>query len=397
MFEKNTIFGFNTYFCERLIKATPMAIILKEVESHSDLRKFIYLPAKIHKGHKTWLPNLYMDEWKFFTPEKNHSFSYCKTKLTLAYKDDELVGRIMGIISIKYNEIRSEDNARWGYLECFEDQEVAHALLNHIESWALENGMQKIVGPYGFSEKDPQGLLVEGFEHSPLIASACNFPYLVKLVENEGYTKEVDCFVYNYHVENDIEEPYRRIVNRLIEKNNYKVIEFTSKNQIKPYIYPVLECLNITYSDLYGFVPLDHQEMDDFAKRYLPVLDPRFIKLVEKDGQIVAFIIALPHMTEGIQRSKGHLFPFGIFHILRAAKTTKQLDNMLSAVHPNLQGLGLDVLMTIPLIDSTKKAGLKVIEFHLMLETNKAVLKEMDRLKATMHKRFRVFQKNLIG
>ena len=245
------------------------------------------------------------------------------------------------------------------------------------------------------SDKDPQGLLIEGFEHPPLIASACNFPYLVKLVENEGYIKEVDCLVYKYHLENDVQEAYRRIVHRILSKNEYKVIEFTSRKQIKPYIYRVLGLLNDTYGHIYGFVPLDQQEMDDFANRYLPILDPRFIKLVEKNDQIVAFIIALPHMTKGIQRSKGHLFPFGIIHILRAAKTTKQLDVMLGAVYPKLQGMGLDALMTIPLIDSAKKAGYKAMEFHLMLETNIAVLKEMERFKATQHKRFRVFQKNL--
>jgi hypothetical protein len=396
MFEKNTNFGFNTYFCLRLTKTTHMAITIQEVISRRDLRKFIYLPARIHKGHKNWLPNIYMDEWSFFNPKKNHSFSYCKTKLMLAYKDGELVGRIMGIISVKYNDIRSENNARWGYLECFEDQEVAHALLRYIEDWAHENGMQKIVGPYGFSDKDPQGLLIEGFEHAPLIASACNFPYLVKLVENEGYTKEVDCLVYKYKLEKDIQEAYRRIVRRILSKNEYKVIEFTSRKQIKPYIHRVLGLMNDTYGHLYGFVPLDQQEMDDFAARYLPILDPRFIKLVEKDDQIVAFIIALPHMTKGIQKSKGHLFPFGIIHIMRAAKTTKQLDVMLGAVYPKLQGMGLDVLMTIPLIDSAKKAGYKEMEFHLMLETNKAILNEMDRLEATIHKRFRVFQKSLL-
>jgi hypothetical protein len=377
-------------------KRINMVIRLQEVNSRSDLRKFIHLPAKIHKGHKNWLPNIYMDEWAFFNPKKNHSFGYCKTKLMLAYKDDEPVGRIMGIISVKYNEIRHEANARWGYLECYEDQEVAHTLLQYIENWAKENGMTKIVGPYGFSDKDPQGLLIEGFEHPPLIASACNFPFLVKLVENEGYTKEIDCLVYKYPLSNNVEELYKRIVKRVNGNNDYKIIEFTSRKQIKPYIYRVLSLMNESYSHLYGFVPLDQQEMDDFAKRYLPILDPRFIKLIEKDGEIMAFIIALPHMTKGIQKSKGYLFPFGIIHIMRAAKTTRQLDLMLGAVHPKIQNMGLDVLMMIPLIESAKKGNFSEMEFHLMLETNTAILNEMERLHATLHKRFRVFQKSLI-
>ncbi len=374
-----------------------MGIYLKEVISRRDLRRFIHLPAVIHKGHKTWLPNIYMDEWNFFDPKKNHSFSYSKTKLLLAYKDGKLVGRIMGIISTKYNEIRNEANARWGYLECYEDQDVAHALLRYIENWAKENGMQKIVGPYGFSDKDPQGLLIDGFEHPPLISSACNFPYLVKLVEYEGYSKEIDCLVYKYPLENNVEEIYKRVAQRVNGNNNYKTIEFTKRKQVKPYIYKVLNLMNETYSPLYGFVPMDQTEMDEFARRYLPILDPRFIKLIEKDGQLLAFIIALPHMTAGIQKSKGHLFPFGIIHILRAAKTTKQLDLMLGAVHPQFQGMGIDLLMMIPLLESAKKGNYTEIEIHLMLETNKSMLNEMERLKARLHKRFRVYQKSLLS
>lgn len=372
-----------------------MNITLEEVCSRKQMRVFIHLPAKIHKGHKTWLPNIYFDEWAFFDPKKNHAFGNCRTKLMLAFKDRKAVGRIMGIINIPYNEIRNEANARFGYLECYDDQDVAHALLQSIEQWAKKNGMQKIVGPYGFSDKDPQGLLIDGFEHPPLLSSASNYPYLVRLVEQEGYVKEIDCFVYKYSIAKDIPEVYQRIIQRVNRTKDYKIIEFTKRKQIKPYIHRVLTLMNETYSQIYGFVPMNSKEMDEFANRYMPVLDPRFVKLVEKDGQIISFIIALPHITAGIQRSKGYLFPFGIVYILRAARKTRQLDLMLGAVHPKYQGLGIDVLMTIPLLQSAQKCGFTEIEIHLMLETNREVLAEMKRVHARLHKTFRVYQKQL--
>ncbi len=372
-----------------------MAIEIREVANRHELKVFIHLPAVIHKGHKTWLPNIYMDEWAFFSTKKNPAFTYSDTRLLLAYKNGKAVGRIMGIINIKYNELHNENNARWGYLECYEDSEVAHALLTDIEQWAKQKGMVKIVGPYGFSDKDPQGFIIEGFEHPPLISSACNFPYMIGLVEREGYVKEIDCLVYKYDLGEELPAIYQRISNRIFSQKNYEIIEFRKSSELRPYIIPVLTLMNETYSHLYGYVPLTQKEMEEFAKRYMQIIDSRFIKAIQLNGRLVAFLIALPHMTAGIQKSKGYLFPFGIFHILRAAKKTKQLDLMLGAVHPDYQGLGLEVLMTIKLFDSMVDAGYNTLEVHLMLETNNKVLAEMKHAGAKLHKRFRVYQKLL--
>lgn len=372
-----------------------MSIEVSVISTHKELRKFIHLPAKIHKGHKTWLPNIYMDEWNFFNPKKNHAFSFSDTLLLLASKNGNVVGRIMGIINRRYNELSSEKNARWGYLECYDDQEVAHALLSAVENWAKEKGMVKIIGPYGFSDKDPQGLLIEGFDYSPLISSACNFPYLVDIVGSEGYTKEVDCLVYKFRLTDQLPEIYQRISKRIFSQNGFEVIEFKKRKEFKPYIIPILSLMNETYSHLYGYLPMDDKEMNDFAKRYMSIVDPRFVKAVRLGNKILAFMIALPHMSAGIQKSKGHLFPFGIFQILQAAKKTQQLDLMLGAVHPEYQGRGIEVLMALKLFDSMTESGFNEIEIHLMLETNTKVLAEMKHADAKLHKRFRVFQKSL--
>ena len=372
-----------------------MFMEIREVTTRRDLRKFIHLPARIHKGHTTWMPPVYPDEWNYFNPAKNHTFEYCDTVLYLAMDGKQPVGRIMGIINRRYNEIRGIKTGRWGCMETFDDQAVAALLLGRVEDWCRSRGMDRIVGPYGFSDKDPQGFIISGFEHPPLLASACNFPYQVKLVEHLGYTREIDCFVYKYKVGNELPAIYSRIIQRTGLDTGYRVVEFKSRGEVRPHVVPILELMNRTYSALYGFVPLNEQEMNDFASRYLPVLDPRFIKVVYKSDEVVAFIIGLPNMTQGIIRSKGYLFPLGWYHILRSAKRTRQLDLMLGAVHPAYQGLGIDVLMAVSLWKSVVAAGFDTVEIHLMLETNTRVLAEMERIGATVHKQFRVFGKSL--
>ena len=372
-----------------------MDIKIVEVTSRRLLRTFIHLPAKLHGDMPNWMPTIYIDDWNFFNPKKNHQFDSCDTVMALAFLDGKPVGRIMGIIHNKYNELRNENNARFGYFDSIDCQEVAHALFVFIEDWVKQKGKTLVVGPYGFSDKDIQGLLIEGFEHLPLIDSACNPPYMVKLIENEGFTKEIDCMTYKFPVNLALPELYYRIVQRSNYINNINLVEFTSRKQQKPYIEPVLHLVNKTYDHLYGFVPMTDTEIHELASRYLPIIDPRFVKVIEKDGEVIAFIIAIPSLNIGIQKSKGYLFPIGIFQILLASKRTRQLDLMLGAVRRDFQGAGMEVVMGISLIEAARKADFKDIEAHLILENNHKMRAEVERLHIPVHKRFRVYRKEL--
>ncbi|MGQ9672103.1 MAG: hypothetical protein ACUVV5_03090 [Candidatus Aminicenantales bacterium] len=374
-----------------------MAVEVKEVKNKKDLKTFIYLPEKIHAGHANWVPPIYMDEWKYYDPKKNKAFQYCQTLLLLAFREGKTVGRVMGIINNRYNEYRNERVGRFGFLETWEDQDVVHALLNRVEEWARAAGMTKIVGPYGFSDQDPEGFLIEGFEHRATIATYYNYEWMPRLVENEGYSKDIDYYVYKIDVPKELPDFYKKIYERASRRGQFSVVEFKKRKEIKPWIRPVLSLMNECYmgGEIYGFAPLDEKEMDDLAKRYMPVLDPRFLKVVTKDGEVVAFIVGIPDMTEGIQRARGRLFPFGFLKILRAAKKTKQLDLLLGAIKEKYRGMGLDVMMGVKMIMSAQEAGMEIMDTHHEMETNVRVRAEMERMGGQIYKRFRVYQKNL--
>jgi len=372
-----------------------MDIKIVEVTSRKLLHTFIHLPAKLHKDEPNWMPTIYSDDWNFFNPKKNHQFDSCDTIMAIAFLERKPVGRIMGIIHNKYNTLRHENKARFGYFDSTNNQEVAHTLFLFIQSWAMQMGKSLLVGPYGFSDKDIQGLLIEGFDHLPLIDSACNPEYVVKLLENEGFTKEIDCMTYKFPVNHALPELYYRIVQRSNYSNNMRLVEFTSRKQLKPYIIPVLELVNQTYDHLYGFVPMSETEIQEFASRYLPIIDPRFVKVVEKDSKVIAFVIGIPNLTKGIQKSRGYLFPIGIFQILLASKKTRQLDVMLAAVRRDFQGTGTEIVMGISLIESARKADYNEISTHLILEDNHKMRSEVERLHIPVHNRFRVFRKEI--
>ena len=370
---------------------------IREVRSRKDLKTFIYLPEKIHAAHENWVHPLYMDDWKYFDKGKNKAFGYCDAILLVAWKDGRPAGRVMGIINHRFNEHRNERTGRFGYLDCHEDREVFTALVRAVEDWARAKGMTKIVGPYGFSDQDPEGFLIEGFDHRATIATYYNFEWMPKYLEADGYAKDIDWFVYKLEVPKEPPALYRKIFERAMKRGTFEVVEFKTRKEIKPWIRRVLGLMNECYmaGNIYGFAPLDDQEMDDLAKRYLPVLDPRFVKVIAKDGEVVAFVIAMPDMTEGIRKARGRLLPFGFVHILRAAKRTKQLDLLLGAIKEKYRGQGLDALMGIKVLIAAHEAGYEMMDTHHEMESNVRVRAEMERQGGTIYKKFRAFYKML--
>jgi GNAT superfamily N-acetyltransferase len=374
-----------------------MEILVKPVCSRRDLWKFIHLPAKIHKDHANWIPPLYSDEWEFFSSEKNKSFGYSDVLMLLAYRGDELVGRIMGIINRKYNELHREKHARFNFLETWDDREVIRVLIRHVEDWARIKGMEKLVGPLAFSDKDPQGYLISGFNETVSIATHCNYEYLIGHLNALGYTKDIDLVAYKIRVPDRTPELYLKIAERARRNNpGIKLLEFTRRRDLKPWIRPIFTLINETFMDIYGFMPFTLEEMDDFANRYLLIMDPRYIKAVLNErNESVAFVIAMPDISKGIKRSRGYLLPFGIIQILLAGKRSKQLNLLLGAVHPDYQNRGLDTIMGEAMLESARKGNLEYVDSHLEMETNTKVRAEMEYMGGEVYKTYRIFGKAL--
>ncbi|HEX2919925.1 MAG TPA: hypothetical protein VHO50_02045 [Bacteroidales bacterium] len=371
-------------------------ITVREVLTKKDLHNFIYLPEKIHKNEPDWLPPIYTDERLLFNKKKNKSYRYADTLMLLAYDNNEPVGRIMGIINNRYNKIHNENHGRFCFMECYNNPAIFHALISEVEQWAKRNRMEKIIGPLGFSDKDPQGFQIEGFEYPQFMTSPNNSPYMPELILGEGYEKKIDLVNYLGDLPDDLPEIYKKVISRVDKSQEYKIIEFTSKKELKPYILGVLELMNETFSEIYGFVPLNDDEKREFAGRYLPVLDPKFIKLVETPaGELVGFAIGMPDFSKGIIEARGRLFPLGIFKILKDSKRSKKLLMMLGGVKKDHRSKGLDVLMGVKILQSGIKHNMNILDSHLVLENNNRMRAEYERVGLRVVKKFRIYQKNL--
>ena len=371
-------------------------LVIRTVESKKDLRAFIRLPYEIHKKHSHWLPPLIADEEKVFDAEKNRSFAHCETILLVAERDQKVVGRIMGIINPIYNRTHNEKNARFFALETYDDTEVFDSLLEAVERWARDKEMDKVVGPIGFSDKDPQGFLLSGFSDPiSIIVTNHSFEYMISHMERNNYSKSIDLVQYRADVPKEMSPVYEVLFQRVVN-SGYEILEFTKTKTIRPFIPEVFALLNKTYTEIYGFAPLDDKEITEFSERFLPFLDARFIKVVvDSQKKIVAFLVAMPDISEGMRKANGKLFPFGFMHILRSGKKSKQLNLLLGSVEESLRIKGIVSLLAVKVVESAQKAGMKIFDSHLVMEDNTKMRGVYERFDAKIYKTYRIFQKDL--
>jgi hypothetical protein len=370
---------------------------IRKVATKKDKRVFIYLPSKIHRNNPNWLPPIYSDEWLLFDEKNNKSYRYADSVLYLAYRDKKPVGRIMGIINKRYNEIHNEHNGRFCFMESYEDQEVVHTLINKVEEWASEKGMVKLVGPLGFSDKDPQGFQIEGFEYPKFIVCPTNDSYLPEMITKEGYEKEEDLINYLAKIPDELPDVYQKILSRVSQNNGFRIVEFKSRREFNRYIIPVLELMNQTFAEIYGFVPLEDNEKQEMASRYMMILNPKFVKVVEAPDGVVGFAIGIPDISEAVRISEGRLFPFGILRILIALKKSKKLLMLLGGVRKDYRNKGLDVLMAVKMLQACMDYNMELIDLHLILEKNTRMRAECERIGGQIIKRFRIYQKSLVN
>ena len=374
-----------------------MPIEIKEVKNKSDLKTFIYLPEAIHASHKNWLPPLYIDEWKFFSEEKNSLFQHSDTILLLAFENNKAVGRIMGIIPHHFNQKHELKNARFSFMECYENIEIFNALINYIEKWAINKNCTELIGPMAFSDKEPQGFLASGFDAECMMITNHSFSYMIKYIEKSGFAPHVDLCQYELPITNKIIERYQPLAKRVEDRNGITVHEFTSTRAVRRFVKPVFELINNSYQNIYGFSPLTDEEAREFSNRFLPLLDPKLIKVISNEqGKVIAFVIAMPDLSKGIKKARGRLLPFGWFHILRAGRKSKRLVLLLGAISEEVRNKGIDAVLGVKLISDAIKKGFTSLDSHLIMKENYNMRREIERLdNFRLYKEYRIFRKEL--
>ncbi|MGB9696433.1 MAG: hypothetical protein ACP5P3_04245 [Ignavibacteria bacterium] len=374
-----------------------MEIELKQVTSKSDLRKFVEFPLELYRNCPYFVPPFYKDEFETFLPQKNPAYEFCSSKQWLAYRGENIVGRIAGIINHRFNELWKQRAIRFGWIDFIDDENVSKALIDKVAQWGKENNLDYINGPLGFSDMDYEGMLIEGFEEEGTLATIYNYPYYPVHLERLGFNKEVDWVEFEIKVPSEIPERAERIAKIVSEKLNLRVLDAKTRKELLPYANDLFATLNSAYKNLFGFVPLTEKQIQKYIKQYLSFVLPDYVKLVlDTENSVAGFVIGLPSLSKALKKTGGKLFPFGFIEIMKAlSKHNRKIDLYVGAIRPDLQGRGADALLMVELTKSCIKNKVISAETNIELETNTLVQGHWKYFESRQHKRRRCFRKSL--
>ena len=377
--------------------------IIRKVTDKKGLETFIQFHYDLYRGDAYDVPNLHSDEVNTLSADRNPAFDFCEAQYFLAYQDEKVVGRVAAIINHKANKRWGQQRVRFGWIDFIDDRDVSKALLQAVEDWGREKGMKEAVGPLGFTDMDPEGMLTGGFDQLGTQATIYNYPYYPQHIEAlGGWLKDNDYVEFKLMVPEEVPEKYAKIAAMIEKRYNLHARKVTRREVFKEgYGQRIFEIINETFKDLYGYSELSQKQIDHYVKMYLPMADLNLITLIEDwnaDKKVIGVGITIPSLSRALQKCRnGRLFPFGWWHVLRALKfqKTEGVDLLLLGVLPEYRAKGANALLFADLIPWYQKYGYKWGESQVEMETNEKVQGQWQYLERECHKRRRCYKKNI--
>lgn len=376
-----------------------MAIEIREVKTRRELRKFVNFPEKLYKDNPYYVPPLVFDQMDTLDRKKAACWEFCDSKLYMAYKDGEAVGRVAAIVNFKANEQWNHKEVRFGWIDFIDDKEVSKALMDKVEEFGRQHGMEKVVGPLGFTDFDPEGMLVDGYDVLSTMALIYNHPYYNDHLKALGFEKDTDWIEYKVTIPEEFPERMARVGKIISQRSNVRVRHLTRKIvREEDYGHKVFDCINACYKDLYNFTVLPSHMAEKYLGFYLSILDLRYLSMLENEkGELVAFGISMPTIVHALQKCRGKLFPFGWWHLAKSMflKHEEGIELLLVGVHPDYQNSGINSLIFMDLFQRFHDGKFVWAETNAILEDNYKNQSQFKDFNPECRKRRRSYIKEL--
>ena len=367
-------------------------IKVKQVLNSSDLELFIKFPMELYKGNPYYVPPLINEEKSIWVKEENPALQYSEVAQFLAYKGENIVGRIAVMINYKEEKELGIRKVRFGWLDFIDDIEVSKALINTAIEYAKYKGISKIEGPMGFTNLDKAGMLTKGFDKLATMIGIYNFDYYPKHMEQLGLVKEKEWVEFEINFPDTLPDKVEKFSNLIAEKHELELVKFKSKKDILPLVEPMFKLLDDTYKHLSTYTPITQEQIRHYKEKYFKFIDKDYIVCIkDKYGSLISFAITMPSYSKALQKAKGKLFPFGWWHLLNAGKKNDRANFYLIGIHPQYQKRGVTAIIFKEIYETFKKKGVKFLETNPELEENASIQALWQDYHPTNHKRRRTY------
>jgi len=371
-------------------------ITIQEIHTKKEMKQFVSFPFLLYKNNPYWVPPIIKDELEGFDKDKNPVFEHAEAHFFLAFKNGEIVGRISAIIN--WTEVKQQGikKMRFGWFDTIDDIDVSKALLHKVTEIGLKNKLEFVEGPVGFSNLDKVGVLTEGFDHIGTMITWYNHPYYKDHLEKLGYKKGKE-FLENKFKFKNVDAKYHDRISTLLKKRyQLNALQFNRTKDIMPYIDEMFGLFNRAYADLSSFVPISKKQQAYFKKKYISFINPEYIKFVtDKEDKMVAFAIVMPSFSNALQKANGKLFPFGVFHLLKARKHSKEVTFYLIGVDPAYQNKGVTAIIFDEYTKTFAEKGIVDCIRTPELADNTAIHQIWKKFDPVTHKKRSTYKMNI--
>ena len=375
-------------------------VSVKCVKTRRDMKRFVRFATRLYADNPCYVPDLEQDVYDFFDPRKNAGLAFSDVQAFLAFDGKgKVVGRIAGIINRHANEKWHTRYVRFSFIEFVDDPDVSAALLQAVEQWGCERGMDAIQGPMGIFDFDKEGMLVEDFDQVGSIITLYNPPYYPRHLEASCYEKEVDWVQIQVNIPPRVPAKYERVARLSEEMFGLRTRKLTRREVMRDgYGMKVFRLLNEAFAPLFGFTEIPDRQIEAYIRQYFPFIDLDMVSVVENEAdELIGVAITMASLSDAFRKSRGRLFPFGWFHLLRAIKgePSDKAELFLIAVRPDHQGLGVNALFFDDLIPIYNRKGIRWAETGPQLEDNVKELSQWKPLEPKFVKRRRCYKKRI--
>jgi GNAT superfamily N-acetyltransferase len=372
-----------------------MAVTVTPVSSPGTRRAFIRFPWKIYAGNPCWVPPLLSEQQNLFNRRKFPFFEHSEAEFFLAYKEDQIVGRIAAIKNNNHLNTYADSVGFFGFFECRDDQEVANALFQKAEEWLARRGLTKIRGPENYSQNEECGLLIDAFDRPPVIMMPYNPPYYQRLLENYGFQKAIDLYAYAIDYADRIPERLEQAAQRIYQQADFTVRQVNLK-KIDAEIAKIRTVYNSAWAENWGAVPLTDREIEHLKRQLIQIVNSEICFIAEKDNQPIGISIAVPDLNEILIKLNGRLLPFGIFKLLTGYKKITGVRVLIMGVLKEYRHKGVDLLFYYETFKNGLKNGYNHGEMSWILENNLPMRRALEKIYGTkIYKTYRLYEKSI--
>jgi hypothetical protein len=367
-------------------------ITVKPVTTKSELNQFIKFPWKIYKDDKYWVPPLLMEQKTLLDKQKNPFFKAAQAEYFLAYRNEDVVGRIAAIKNDIHLKYHNDSAGQFGFFECINDQQVANALFDTAKSWMKEKGLKFMRGPANPSSNDIYAMLIEGFDDSPRLLMPYNPAYYIKLCENYGMKKAKDMYAWKIVNEKIMASEKLKRGQELVRKRYNVQISQLNMNTFQKDLEKFKYVYNKAWAPNWGFVPMTEEQIDAMAKDMKPLAEPSLVLFGEIEGKLIGAALVMLDYNFIFKQMNGRLLPFNFIKLFTHKKKIKWARILTLGIIPEYQKKGLDTIFYWEIVNRAAKIGIRLGEASWVLEDNDMMNRGLELMNAEKYKKYRIWE-----